>query len=187
MRFKYQIYATAAFVFSVIMSQPAFSSSTLFPPENTSECNANTALTWDGNNNVRCSKVIMPSNALGDPVVVKTVSHWGTGFAAAYNNDIKAGATSFFGSYTTDAEIWYSMCSLANDSDVTQYDNIITNYGGGCLKMACEGQMGRQSGTAGWPRLAQWSGGCAQGANTTCATNYGIAMDCFNTLTASSQ
>ena len=46
----------------------ASSTSTVFPPENPSECNDDTALTWNGSGNVKCEKVIKVSPTIGSPL-----------------------------------------------------------------------------------------------------------------------
>jgi hypothetical protein len=58
-----------------LLGTPAFSFAadglTVFPPENESECNADTALAWNGSGNVRCEKVIKVNPQLGDPIFIR--------------------------------------------------------------------------------------------------------------------
>jgi len=117
-----------SFLAALAAASPALAQSTttpsdqavkVFPPENISECNNNTALTWNGTGNVRCDTVIKSLPKLGTPVYWKSIY---------YRND-----WSTFNTTMTDAIVAWYQNSLREGIPQQTVESWITDRKASCL------------------------------------------------------
>ena len=187
MRFKHELCAAAAFVFSVIVSQPAFSSSsTLFPPENASECNANTALTWSGSGNVRCDPVVKSLPNM-DPVSARSVTMQSL---TAYNSIITNAINMLIplprtANDTAVANGFRSTCIITDPTggDGSVANALTSNNSGTCRNLICSYTDPQHR----WNLLNTTRGFCLQGqAWVSCPTGqFNASVGCLYTSGAS--
>ncbi len=155
MNFKSRYFASTALVcFCTIMLivEPALankSSITLFPPSNSSECNANTALMWDGQNSVRCANVVQVIPNQGTPLYLKQTPQI-VGYSAI--NSIYEKAVAEYAGHPSDIDFIRGTCEATVNSG-----NIWSlQQDAACLIRFCQGYYGNPI----QPAMAVLGGGC---------------------------